>query len=362
MKRRRYVSALSSASLASIAGCQGDGSNQRDVQTTTRTTSTTPKEKIVAATELDDVPGMLEEDGTTLDFRPANNQQPDSILYDEFNGELPVALNLNQAREQRYVDNEAGNHPVVQQFVSIVGKQDTETAQKYHEKYMQAAGGENLLGFQTEVDWEMYMDETLDLQQRLEESGINDLWYKIELEEMEGISSTHNELKAQALHNAEQINGFNTFIWDYGIPSHGMVSAIQKPTNQTEKTSQQETYVIQTDPGREHQITTWNQSPYSKGQGAEPHPAHPEFTGDKDWVTGVYGKTALPKNPTNELDHDDYEEIPQSIVQEFNEFFRKPRIMPAREILDPLVAAAYIDEENPQGNAIPSTDAITFQV
>jgi hypothetical protein len=350
--RRNFLQYLTAVSISGVAGCADSSSEENSDLNTVTTTSPPSVEDVFSATSLEDA-GKLLEDGATLDLQPADDQQPDSILYREYNGEITVSLNLQQARQQRYVNNEAGNHPVVEGFLYIVFNEDQ------REEFLSTTEYSDLF------DPEIYHNESLSLDERMLESGLNTLWYAFELNKKDGISSAHNELKAQALHNAEQRAGFDTFIWDYGIPSHGMVSAIENPTNQEQETDQQETYLIQTDPGRDQQITTWNESKYSKGTAAEPHPAHPEFQWydeTEQWKRGFYGKTAMGKNETEILDHKDFEQIPLEMAENFIEFFKEPNTQPARNLLDPMLATAYIDEENPDGDAIPSQNAITFQL
>jgi hypothetical protein len=349
---------------ALLAGCSGNDDTERTTEqssprTTTRgnqngSETTTPThtettapthtettaqdeqllEQTYVAEDLDDVVGRLEYGNATLNFQPVdeNADYASSILFDEdrFNGELQVTIDLNQAEQQRHHNQRARQHPAVQEFIQNI--QDTD----WRIQLLDEAGVENP---EDRIDWETYTDSSLSYRERMRESNMIPLWYTFESERLGGISSTNNHYKATALQELETQLGFDTFIWDYGIPGHGLVSAIENPTRSEEDTDRQETYIVETGNGYRQQVVPWSESQY---QNTELHPAR-EGVDRATTKEGFYGRTAI---GADEAELYESVNVPMSGAEQFIEFFRNPEISPAYDHLDPLTAGAYIAEEN----------------
>lgn len=160
-------------------------------------------------------------------------------------------------------------------------------------------------------------------------------WNEFEIQRFGGVSSTHNQHKAQALQGAERVAAFDTFVWDYGIPGHGLVSAIENPTRSDDGTAQQETYIVETSFAEGQQVETWDNSQYSESG------LHPARQGVDRRSEGFYSRTRDGK--------DEYQidvEVSPQMTDGFIEFFSNPSTAPVYDHLDPVAAVAYIAEEN----------------
>ena len=264
-----------------------------------------------------------------MSFTPAD---PDagyagSIIFSEYSssgdGVLNVELDLGQVIEQRHHDNASANSPIVEEFVENVD------APEWRQNLLEEDPSIS------EIDWETYTDESLSYGERMIESNMWALWYVFENQRFGGISSTHNQYKAQALQGAERVAGFDTFVWDYGIPGHGLVSAIENPTRSDDGTAQQETYIVETSFAEGQQVVPWDNSQYSE---SGLHPAREGVDGHSD---AFLGRTGHGK--------DEWQlevEYSFQLGDEFIEFFRNPVSSPAYDYLDPVATAAYLAEEN----------------
>jgi hypothetical protein len=174
----------------------------------------------------------------------------------------------------------------------------------------------------------------------MKKSNMWEFWYEFEKVKLGSVGSEHNQFKAQALQGAEQKAGFDTFVWDYGIPGHGLIGAIEKPTRNPEETDQQETYVIETDFGdsESQQIATWIKSQY---QDEELHPVRDEIDRGERYFLSRTARGAT------EDDLRKYTNLPPHLnAEEFTQFFKIPESSPAYDHLDPVTATAYLAEEN----------------
>jgi hypothetical protein len=173
--------------------------------------------------ELEDVVRQLEQDSVTLNFVVPEGEKDadyaDAPIYSEFNGELDVELNLAQAREQRHHGQLANKNEYVQEWIDRISTEEGRRSLM-----------EELDVQEDQVDWDAYTNEDMDYPERMRESNLWALWYEFEDQVIGGVSSDNNELKAAALQKTEERAGFDTFIWDDGIPGHGLVHGIGYPT------------------------------------------------------------------------------------------------------------------------------------
>ncbi|WP_440990642.1 hypothetical protein [Haloarchaeobius baliensis] len=357
---------------ALLAGCSGTDDSQRPTeQTSLRTTTrdrqttletatptdvetTSQEEQLLAEThaadELDGVVGRLEYGSTTLDLQPAdaNADYAASTVFDTYNGELTVALNLNQAFRHRHTSlpdawgvEEGTEGYQVRQFIENISQRNMAWISLVNNDFAEADGNEHLPELRDEIDLDTYTNEELDFETRMAESGIYDLWTKHEIINLPGGGGSElDQFMAAALQGTELNAGFNTFIWDYNIPGHGLAGAIENPTRNPDETNRQETYVLETDDRAtaEQRIQTWEDSPYRTGDGIAPHDAHESNTG-----ANMYSETAFYNFERGELVSI---QNGQEIGERFDQFYREPESTPAYHLLDPLMAAEYINDMN----------------
>lgn len=188
----------------------------------------------------------------------------------------------------------------------------------------------------------------------MSESGIYDLWTKHELINLPGGSGSElNQFMAAALQGTELNAGYDTFIWDYTTPGHGLAGAIENPTRNPEEKEDQETYILETDDRAtaEERIQTWEDSPYRTGDGISPHPSH-----QNNSDANMYSETAF-YNPERgsliRIEND------QELGERFDQLYREPGSTPAYDLLDPLMAAEYINDKN-QASVTLSEGEITI--
>lgn len=116
-----------------------------------------------------------------------------------------------------------------------------------YEDYTEMRIRESNGGYPETVDFQILTDDERNLAERWIESGENEKWHQHQVVNLDGISSTDNQYRAQALNNVEQANGFPTINWDHQADGHGLKAAITGLRRDGEP-SNQESYVIQTDP------------------------------------------------------------------------------------------------------------------
>jgi hypothetical protein len=357
--RRRFLQATGATAAAGLlAGCTTgteDDTTPRSTSTAPNTivetsSETEPLEQTHAVEDLDTVVQELEQDAVSLNFHPADPdaEYADSVLFTEYSGELDVKIDLEQAEKQRHHNQISTTAPQVQEFKNNI------LDEEWRQQLAQEADVKNP---QDLLDWDTYTDESLSYRERMTESGMVNFWYAFESEKFDGISSTNNQYKAAALQETETQLGFDTFIWDYGIPGHGLVSAIENPTRNEENTESQETYIIETDFTDRQQITKWENSQY---QNTELHPAR---EGVERRKKGFYLRTAVGKD---EYEYEETYNMQMKSIEQFIEFFRNPESSPAYDHLDPMTATAYTIEENIingelDGKVVLGTNTIKFQ-
>jgi hypothetical protein len=208
-------------------------------------------------------------------------------------------------------------------------------------EFAERDGHEHLPELRKTVDFQLYTDPELNFEQRMAESGIYDLWTKHELINLPGgAGSELNQFMAAALQGTEYHAGFDTVIWDYGTPGHGLVGAIESPTRDPAKINQQETYVLETDDRAtaERRIQTWEDSPYRTGDGIAPHPANPDIDDAGNMYIEVSGYNSE-EEEFNLVVRDNDE-----LVGRFEQLYRQPDTEPAYDLLDPIATAEYVDD------------------
>lgn len=374
INRRRFISFLGVSAVGASSGCSGLLSEQTDANpsepeptTTTHTEQPSPTETETAEPGQPYDAENIQEAGT-LNLIPEN---PDadyaqSIIFNQYNGEIDIQLNLDQALNQRHYNNPVMSEPVVEGFYKNAHKESWR--QQIHQQYIEAANGENILGLQEEIDWNLYQNGD-NIDERIEESGIQDLWYKYEIAnpDINGISSVHNGIKAAAYQGLDQEHGFQNFYWDHSSQApnggHGLIAATEQPTRNPSQTSQQQNYTIETDQGREQEIATVAESNYlngdNTGAGADvEHPAEHDYN-DRSKERFMYTQTAMEKW---EADLDEHiGDIPESLYHTFtDEWFRNPESEPAFDYFDRMNAVAYIAEEN-GGTVHHTEDEIRYE-
>ena len=318
-----------------MAGCTSNSSSPPSTPPPTYTSppTATPPDPIEQRHQPQDVEAVVQQlsgDSYTLDIVPpeytGDADYTDSNIYD-YNGELTVEIDLEQAREQRHHGQLANDNEYVQEWVDNITDEEWRTNLIEESDYTQ-----------DQIDWETYTDEDMDYPERMRESNLWVLWYYFENENMGGISSDNNEDKAAALQETERQAGFDTFIWDDGIPGHGLVHGIGHPAATQDNTSDQETYVIETDNGdaEQQQVARWSNSQYqTSGQ----HPAQDDI---EEGERSFYVRTAQGKNEG--VPNGSYE-ISEDMIDGFIDFFTNPETAPAEDYLDPMAATMYILEE-----------------
>lgn len=344
----------------SLAGCQGflssDGTDGDDadrrqqstgtdipIETPTQTPTETvdPYEQVYTPDELDEVLEQLDEGSVSLNLVAADEEAEyaESTVYDKFNGDITVEVDMDQAIQQRRYGNETSQLDIVQDFAEVVANQDDERVQEINEQYLEV-DGEDILGTGSQgVDWDIYTDESRNFRERMLESGLLDLWYKREYAEYGIADSTQNHIKAQALQQAEREAGFDTYVWRYESAGHGLMGAVENPTRNQEETDQQQTYVMETVPNYDEQIVTWENSKYSEGNGPAPHPIDPNSSlGYEASPLEALGKGNSESNINVNLD--------EELVEDFNENYRNPGSAPFMNYSDQMISAAYISEES----------------
>lgn len=340
IRRRRLLAKAKVLGAAVLAGCSSGGGSSDDDSTAdprggTSDDSTTDSgnsgtdggddtsdsgpsdEELLAqthaATQVETVVQQLDLDSVTLNFNPADSDAgyADSVVFSEFSasgdGVLDVELDLGQAIQQRHHGNLAAQNQHVQEYVDNI--EDPEWRQQILEEDPTIE----------DIDWEIYTNDSLSYGERMRQSMMWGLWYVFEESRFGGVSSTHNQYKAQALQGAERVACFDTFVWDYGIPGHGLVSAIENQTRSDDGTAQQETYIVETSFAEGQQVVTWDNSQYSE---SGLHPAR-EDVGDRE--EGFYGLTGIGKD---EADLYEPVDVPMSGAEAFIEFFRNPESSP----------------------------------
>ncbi|WP_135829850.1 hypothetical protein [Halorussus halobius] len=384
--RRQFLGTAVAATVG-LAGCSGTDQDQQDrsngstgittiseEQTTIATGETTtgetttkgrnPLEQTHQAEDLESVAEELERDSVTLNVLPANEnaEYTNSIIFDKYNGELNVELDLNQALNQRHFQHPVTGKGFVYEFFANAHK--PEWRQSVHQQYIEAAGGENQLKLKEEINWAGNGDKDKstsfkhgeNLDKRIEESGIQDLWYKHAIADtrIDGISSVHNGIKAAAYQSLDQRHGFNTFYWDHDSKGengdHGLIAATEQPTRKPEETGNQENYTIETNYQVEQQIATVAESNFFQGDNAGvngyvEHPAEHDYNNTSEEI-GMYAGTALQKSDSQDL-WDKAKNVSGGFAHHFtDEWFRNPESEPAFNYFDRMNAVAYIAEEN----------------
>lgn len=353
LQRRAFLTGLGTAAT-SLAGCTeilsrdqpsqpAETPTSTPTESPTQTDSPTPTEPpAYSADNLEEASHLLE-DGATLNLIPVDDQQPESVVFDQYNGELDVELNLNEAINQHHEYDSSRASPVVQEFVENVD--DPEWRQQILEEH----GSEEV-----PIHWDVYTDESRNFGERMRDSNIWGLWYAFEVVRMGGVSSTNHELKAAAFQGTEQKAGFDTLTWGYEIPGHGLISAIENPARIEDDAEAQETYIIETDFGDGQQVVAWDNSNYSEDK--EKHPARR----DVDWGgnDGEQERRGFYKGTSIRL-ADDYFEVGEELTDRFIEFYRNPESEPAYQHLDPATTAAYIAREN-GGEVSLTEDSIEY--
>jgi hypothetical protein len=335
MASRRQLLSLLGISLSAVSGCSqlgltsqpsADESPPNDDPAETKTEQR--QKNTHQPHELEDVVRQLEQDSVTLNFvvpeGEENAEYSNAPIYSEFNGELDVELNLAQAREQRHHGQLANKNEYVQEWINNI------TDEEWRNELLE-------LDDTVEFDWDTYTDEDLSYEERMKQSNMWALWYVFESDRM-GVSSDNNELKAAALQETERQAGFDTFIWDDGIPGHGLVHGIGYPTQKQKEAENQETYVIETDYGdsEQQQVAKWANSQY---QTSQQHPAREEIEEGEEWF---YVRTA--KGKGNSVFNGAYE-VSDDLVDQFADLFNGPGTAPAQPYLDRMAATMFILEE-----------------
>ena len=360
--------------MAAIAGCADGESNQsagqpRETEEETETPTETPEETPEPTPEPSQPysANNIQEAGT-LNLIPEdeNADYADSIIFNQYNGEIDVELNLDQALNQRHYNNPVMTEPVVEGFYKNAHKENWR--QRIHEQYIEAANGENILGLQEEIDWNLYQNGD-NIDERIEESGIQDLWYKYAIAnpDINGISSVHNGIKAAAYQGLDMEHGFQNFYWDHDSAApngdHGLIAATEQPTRNPGQTNQQQNYTIETDQGREQEIATVAESNYlngdNTGAGADiEHPAEHDYNNTTKELA-MYARTGVEKWESEVWDN--VGDIPESLYHTFtDEWFHNPESEPAFNYFDRMNAAAYIAEEN-GGTVHHTEDEIRYE-
>jgi hypothetical protein len=354
MTYRRELLTLLGAGVGGLAGCTSNSSSPPSTPPPTPPPSTatpTPLEQRHQAHNVETVVQQLSGDSYTLDIVPPEDagdaDYTDSNIYD-YDGELTVEVDLEQAREQRHHGQLANDNEYVQEWVDNIMDEEWRT------NLIEEAGFE-----QDQIDWGTYTDGSLNYRERMLESNLWALWYHFEDENMGGISSDNNEDKAAALQETESEVGFDTFIWDDGIPGHGLIHGIGHPAATQDGTTDQETYVIETDynDSEQQQVARWSNSQYqTTGQ----HPAQDDIEeGEEDF----YVRTAQGKN---EAAFNGAYEISEDMIDGFIQMFNNPESTPAEHYLDPIAAVMYLIEESilddvstgePNGSSISLTSS-----
>lgn len=371
--RREVLTALGTTGTTALAGCGSDSSesgNGTGTSTATETPTETETEEgtpTPTPTPEPTYPATYIEESGTLNLKPVDPdaEYADSIIFKQYNGEIDVKLDLEQALNQRHYHNEVETWPEVEEFWKNAHKE--EWRQKMHDKYLEVANGENVLELKEKVDWDKYMNGN-NIDERIEESGIQDLWYKYALGKLGQISSVHNGIKAAAYQSLDQKHGFNTFYWDHDSLAengdHGLIAATEQPTRNPEKTGQQENYTIETNYQVKQQIAKVAESNFFQGDTEHinsyvEHPAEHDYNNTSEEI-GMYANTALQKSDSQDL-WDRAKNISGELGHHFtDEWFHNPASEPAFDYFDRMNAVAYIAEEN-RGIVHHTRDELTYQ-
>ena len=371
--RRAFLAAGGALVGSGLAGCLGSGdgagpeATTQSVQTTGEATTTGPYDRTYSATELDTVVSGLEADEVSLSLVPADEDADyaDSVIFSEYTGELRLELDLDRALDQRQYHNPVTTWSHVQDFHENAHK--NKWRREKHEGYIKEFDGENVLELKEEVDWDLYQNGgTLD--ERLEQSGVHDLWYKHAMThpEIDGISSSHNGIKAAAYQALEHRHGHDTFIWQHfsegSSAGHGLIAATENPTRDPEQTAQQQNYTIETNYQVEQQIANVEESNFFNGDNAGSngnveHPAEHDHSKDE---TGMYMYTGA-WNADGAIWDKVRNGFPDSLAHEFtDEWFRNPESQPAFDYFDRTNTVAYLAEEN-DGYVDHTKDELRFR-
>lgn len=369
MKRRNLLGKLGTAGTVFLAGCttllepesETDTSTptprDTDASTETETYTKTPNllEQTHSAGDLDGVVQELEQDSATLNLQPAdtNAEYANSVIFEQYNGELNVELDLGQALNQRRFEHPLTQEPIIREFYENAHRE--EWRQTIHDQYIEAGDGENILQLKEEIAWNLYQNGA-NLDERIEESGVQELWFKYAIAnpDIDGISSVHNGIKAAAYQKLDREHGFNTFYWSHDSlgenGDHGLIAATENPTRNQEETSEQENYTIETNPGVEQQIAEVAESNYFNGDNAGAngyveHPAEQDYN-NVGKESAMYGFTGMIKSGSPDL-WDRAANFPDSLAHHFtDEWFHNPSSEPAFNHFDRMNTAAYLAEAN----------------
>jgi len=326
---------IATSTPENTATAEAEERSEEDEDTPTETPENTPEESY-SAEDIEKALQDYDQESLILDL---NTEQGGTILDEEYNGNIQTNIDLEQAKKQRWMNSNMSDHESVRRFVDAVINYDKEEMENIHNEYVEKKGG-NIYGLK-EVDLEMFQNSDNDLQTRIVDSGIMDLWYKISFIYHDGANSTLNHLQMPALHEAlnKVDEDFDLYIQDHGIPGHGLGMMIQKPAERGENTDKQETYVIETVDNEDQQLAKWENSKYSK-KPSEEHPAHQKVDRLEEHT---YTRTSADKGEVDIFESiiDGYE----NLAEDFWRFFRETD-SPAMDHLYPMLSAAYIAEEN----------------
>lgn len=382
--RRRFLAAVGS-SLVGLSGCQGnDGSGQTETTPatdtpTTRTPTTTQGEPTYPVSEIPEA--------GSLNLVPKTPDAPgaDAHIFEQYNGDIDVEIDLEAAYAARHFDTffmnqvaEEGMDPIgVKHLVDNIT--DSDWREEVKQPYIDAIGPDEYT--ETELDWELFADTSKDFKTRVVESGLMKFWvvYEQNFVGDPGISSAHNDSKAAAFQALDRKVGGNAIIWPFTVEwifggHHGTVNVLDNPQGKGGDTSEQQVYIMETDP-RRTPIATTADSLYLRPDDSEDISRHnlskaSEHAAEENFECIVFSgngdyETIETKPPDacaveeqrqeaalykmigvsfvgHSIANYDRVRVSDALVDRFEAFYRQPKTDYGKDLIDKIMVSYYI--------------------
>lgn len=373
--RRAVVVSL----LAGLSGCSalsgGDGGGDTATDSPTRSPTASPTASPTETTSPTDSPTETEEptDSPTetpepaegyVDLRPADPEAAyaDHSVFARNDGAVVIELDLHRAWLDRHFRKaeRIRQKEQIQAFISNIDDPEWRKGVVEDAKANYPWAEENI---EDTYDHDQMVGGESS-QERFIESNLVDgegeswaFWTTFARGRLRGVSSTNNELKATALQGLEtrrvnEANGtaaetdaeylpsrqtveeLSTIIYDHTVEdgAHGVYEVLENVRDRGEDLSVQRTLLGETDPGREQQLVTWENSDYkdeSTDVGSDfTHGAEAEA--DRNEKLGMVQQIADVWNTLS---------VTMSKGEAFLEAYRNPKEHPLEYHADELIAA-----------------------
>ncbi|MEZ3115326.1 hypothetical protein RYH80_05250 [Halobaculum sp. MBLA0147] len=386
--RRAVVLALAGG----LAGCFGvsessdeDGGGSSATPTDTPTDSPSPTE-----TDSPTETATPEPAEGYVDLKPADADASyaDRSVFDEFDGDVAIELDLHEATlDRHFAKIERVRQPEpIKEFA--LNYDDPEWRQQIVEEAENKNYYSNL---EDPVDQE-HLKTTDDIQERLLNGVIDvpntdsieqpSLWSMFAVTNLGGYSSTNNEMKAAALQAAEvrrindkhdadpeteneefgdtyqsplyptreTVDDIDNIIYALAVDQddgggHGVYQVFNRVTDESDETAQQRVLLGETDPYWDQQLTEWENSDYPDDNtelgSAFDHPAEYDHK-DKNWkaANGLLGSIA--SNRSEILENIEFSEL---VLEETRDFYENPESARGQHIVDTMITAGRLAEE-----------------